>query len=167
MMEKFKNFSPQAAASAFVHERAVVIGRVKLGEKASVWPNAVVRADIGAIEIGDNTNVQDGCVIHVDRDKPCIVGKDVTIGHGAVLHSCKIGNRSLIGMKAVVMDSVIGDECIIGAGSVVPPGKTIPPRSMVMGVPARIIRNLTEAEVEALGAANRAYLDLLPEYKGK
>ena len=165
MIEKYRNFTPQIAATAYVHESAVVIGKVKLADNASVWPQAVLRGDLSAIELGENSNVQDGCVIHVDHDTPCVIGPDVTIGHGAVLHSCTVGAHSLIGMKAVVMSAVIGEDCLVGAGSVVTPGKNIPPRSLVMGVPAKIIRQLDDAEVAHLRTANQAYLTLLQDYK--
>jgi len=165
MIQKLKDHAPQIAAGAYIHESCVIIGNVKIGKNASVWPLASLRGDIAAIEIGENSNIQDCCVVHVNENEPCIIGKDVTVGHGAVIHGAKIGDRCLVGMRAVVMESEIGEDCLIAAGAVVTPGRTIPPRSLVMGMPAKVTRELTEPEVQSLRQANGAYLILSETFK--
>lgn len=142
---------PALAPDVFVAPGAVVLGAVRLGEGSSVWYNAVVRADADTIEIGRWTNVQDGCIVHVDPGAPVRIGDHVTVGHGAVVHACTIGHRCLIGMKAVVLTGAqIGDDCIVGAGALVPEGKLIPPRSLVLGVPARVVREVRDDELAGL-----------------
>jgi len=164
MLEKFMHWSPDTARAALVHPTSVLIGRVKLAEGVSVWPNAVLRADVAEITVGKNTSVQDCCVIHVDLNVPAVIGEGVTMGHGAVVHSSKIGNRCLIGMKAVVMDSEIGDDCLIAAGTVITPGKKIPAGSLVMGVPGKIVRKLTPDELKSLVKAAEDYTELSRHY---
>ena len=140
-LEKFLGREPRVAPDAFVHPRATVIGDVTLGPKSSVWPGAVLRGDIERIEIGGGSNIQDGAVIHLADDKPCLVGEYTTVGHLAMLHACRVGDECLIGMSATVLDdAVIGDRCIVGAGSLVTKGTIIPPGSMVMGSPAKVVR---------------------------
>ncbi|MFA5161354.1 MAG: gamma carbonic anhydrase family protein [Elusimicrobiales bacterium] len=165
MIQKFKSASPRVAASAYLHQTSVVIGDVDIAANVSVWPMAVIRGDVAAVSIGENSNVQDCCVIHVNENAPCIIGRDVTIGHGAVVHGAKVGDRCLIGMKAVVMESEIGEDCLVAAGAVVNPGKKIPPRSLVMGVPAKIMRQLSPEELAQLRRANTAYLELAAAFK--
>ena len=146
-------------STAFVHPDAVVLGQVSLGPRSSIWPTAVLRADTDRIEIGDDSNVQDGAVLHADEGIPCLIGRRVTIGHRAVLHGCTIGEVSLIGIGAIVMDGAeIGAESIIGAGSLVAPGSKIPTHSLALGSPARVVRALTEAEVEFLHQSARNYV---------
>lgn len=160
MIYRLKDWKPRLAPSCWVHETAVVIGRVTIGENASIWPLATLRADIDEIIIGEGSNIQDNAVIHVNRDAPAVIGKNVTVGHGAVLHGCKIGDRCLVGMKAVVMESEIGEDCLIAAGTVITPGKRIPAGSLVMGLPAKVIRPLTAEERDMLVAGNKDYLEL-------
>jgi carbonic anhydrase/acetyltransferase-like protein (isoleucine patch superfamily) len=129
----------------YIHESAVIIGNVTLGRDASVWPTAVLRGDNDAIVIGDETNVQDGAVIHVDPGKPVHVGHRTTIGHRAVVHGCTIGNDCLIGIGAIVLNlAVIGDGSVIGAGAVVREGMVVPPGSLVLGVPGKIIKEVDD-----------------------
>ncbi|MDR0291529.1 MAG: gamma carbonic anhydrase family protein, partial [Elusimicrobium sp.] len=130
MIEKIKDLTPVVSPSAFVHKTAVVCGEVRLGENVSVWPCAVLRGDIAAVAVGDNSNVQDNAVIHVNYDRPAVIGRGVTLGHGAVVHGSVIGDNCLVGMNAVVLESEIGSNCIIGAGSVVTAGKKIPAGSL-------------------------------------
>ncbi|MDR1123557.1 MAG: gamma carbonic anhydrase family protein [Elusimicrobiota bacterium] len=165
MKQKINNLQPVAAASAYVHERAVLIGNVVVGEGASVWPNAVLRADIAAINIGAGSNVQDNVSIHVDYDKPALIGKNVTIGHNVVVHGAKIGDNTLIGMGAIVMECEIGPDCIIGAGALVPAGKIIPAGSLLMGVPAKVVRVLSAEERKSLCEHAQEYIRLAAAFK--
>lgn len=165
MIERVKDKVPHVAASSFVHASAVIIGDVKLGENVSVWPCAVLRGDIAGIEIGDNSNIQDNACVHVNYGMPALIGKGVSVGHGAIVHGSKIGDNCLIGMNAVVMESEIGPNCIIGAGAVVPAGKNIPAGSLVMGVPAKIIRRLEEDEVNAIMKNAHDYTAAIETYK--
>lgn len=133
--------------TARIARGAIVYGDVTIGEKSSVWYNAVVRGDQSTIEIGKYSNVQDNCTVHVDNAHPVKIGDYVTIGHGAIIHGCTIGNNCLIGMGAIILnDAVIEDNCIIGAGSLVTQGKVIPEGSMVLGSPGKVIRPITEEE---------------------
>ena len=147
MKQKIDKSAPQTAPDVYIHERAVIIGKVTLAQGVSVWPNAVLRADIAAITVGEGSNIQDNACLHVDFDKPVVLGKNVTVGHNAVVHGAKVGDNCLIGMGAVVMESVIGKNCLIAAGSVLPAGKTIENGSLVMGVPSKAVRKLTEEEI--------------------
>lgn len=135
---------PNIHPDAWVAEEAVVIGKVTLSARASVWPGAVLRADNEAITIGEGSNVQEGAVLHVDPGFPLTVGKNVTIGHQAMLHGCTIADGVLIGIQAVVLDgSTIAEGCLVAAGAVVTGGKEFPPNSMIMGAPAKAVRELT------------------------
>lgn len=156
MIQSYQNQKPALAPGALVHLSAVVIGRVSLGEKASVWPGAVLRGDLNHIQIGKGTNLQDGSVVHVDHDASVSIGEDCVVGHQACVHGCKVGNRCLIGIHSTILSHAeIGDECIIGAGAVVLEGSKIPPRSLVLGVPGKIVRQVTDEEVKGIlrGAA--------------
>jgi gamma-carbonic anhydrase len=139
---------PRIAPDAFIAENAVVVGDVEIGEGASVWYGAVLRGDVGSIRIGARTNVQDLAIIHMTGGlSNSEIAEDVTIGHGAILHGGKIGRGALIGMGSVVLDNAdIGEEAIVAAGSVVPPNMKVPPRVLVRGVPAKVVRELTEEE---------------------
>ncbi|MCX7974093.1 MAG: gamma carbonic anhydrase family protein [Candidatus Aminicenantes bacterium] len=143
---------------AFIADGAKVIGRVILKKGASLWFNAVVRADLAEIIIGEESNVQDNVVIHVEKDKPTIIGDRVTIGHGAILHACHIGNDSLIGMGSIILDGAsIGSNCLVAAGSVVPPQKSFPDGWLIMGIPAKAVRELTPEEKEIITSSARRY----------
>ena len=135
--------------TAFVDESAQVIGDVRIGPESSVWMNAVLRGDVNSIRVGQRTNVQDGTVIHVmHHTHPTAVGDDVTIGHGAIVHGCTVGNRVLVGMGAILLNgSMVGEDSIVAAGSLVTENMVVPPRSLVMGSPARVRRPLTDDEV--------------------
>ncbi len=142
---------PDVHETAFIAPTAVLIGETEVQENASVFYNCVLRGDINRIVIGAGTNIQDLTMVHVDGDYPCLVGREVTVGHCAVLHGCVIGDHCLIGMGAVVMTgAVVGAECIIAAGAVVPEHMQIPPRSLVAGVPARVKKQLDDKTVASL-----------------
>jgi gamma-carbonic anhydrase len=161
MVRSFEGRRPDVSRAAFVAASADVTGEVELGDGASVWYGAVLRADLAPIKLGAGTNVQDGAVMHVAEDHPCLLGDDVTVGHRAILHGCSIGDRCLVGMGAILLDgSVIGEESIVGAGALVTQGKSFPPRSMILGSPAKVARELRPDEVAGLREHARAYVEL-------
>ena len=142
--------TPKVASSAFIATGAVVIGAVTLGQESSVWFSSVVRADINSINIGHQTNIQDGAVLHVSDDHPCVLGDRVTVGHRAVVHACNVQDEVLIGMGAIILDGAeIGTRSIIAAGALVTKGMKVPPGSLVLGSPAKIVRALTQEEQDA------------------
>jgi len=140
---------------------AMVTGDVVLGPDVNVWYGASVRGDEARIRIGARTNIQDNCVLHCDPGEPMTVGEDCTVGHGAILHGKSLGNRCLVGMGAILLQgSEIGDECLIGAGTVVTEGMKVPKRSVVLGVPGKVVRKVTPAEVKRFLASAKGYCDL-------
>ena len=150
---------PRIGDGAFVHEAAVVIGRVTLGARASVWPHAVIRGDVERVDVGADTNVQDGAVLHADPGMPCVVGDRVTIGHRATVHGCTVADECLIGIGATVLNgAVIGRQSIIGAHALVPEGMEVPEGVLVVGVPARVRRELTDEERAGLAAQAARYV---------
>jgi carbonic anhydrase/acetyltransferase-like protein (isoleucine patch superfamily) len=147
-VQAFEGRGPRSSGEVRAHATAVLIGDVRLGDQVSLWPHAVVRADYGEIVIGDGSNVQDCAVIHNDHQHPAVIGKDCVIGHGAVVHGCTIGDRCLIGIGAIVLNGAqIGEESVIGAGALVPEGKILPPRSLVLGVPGKLLRSVSDEEL--------------------
>lgn len=156
------------APSAFVAKNATVIGSVSIGKDASLWFGAVVRGDMAEIVIGDGSNVQDNAVVHVDFGKPSIIGNGVTVGHGAIIHGAIVKNDVLIGMGSILLNgAVIGENSVIGAGTVVTEGFEVPPNSLVLGVPGKIIRQLKAEEVERIKDAARVYVEYAREYKNE
>jgi carbonic anhydrase/acetyltransferase-like protein (isoleucine patch superfamily) len=152
---------PTIHPSAFIHDGAFVIGDVTLGARVSVWPTAVLRGDNDAIVIGEDCNVQDGTIVHVDPGLPCTIGRRVAIGHRAIVHGATIADDCLIGMGAILLNRVVvGSGSIVGAGAVCREGMEIPPNSLVVGVPARVIRETTDAERARIAHTVRAYLEL-------
>lgn len=150
-LQKFLAKNPTVPQSAYVAPQATVIGNVRLGEQASVWPGCVLRGDINYIQIGDRSNVQDGTIVHLADDYPVVVGSDVTIGHAAIIHACTIEDECLIGMGATILDgAVIGRQSIIGARALVTGNTRIPEGSLVMGSPARVKRQLSPEEREKI-----------------
>lgn len=157
---------PVIHPSAFVAPNATVIGDATLHENSSVFYGAVLRADHNSIVIGAGSNIQDGCVVHADPPYPVTVGTGCTVGHGAILHGCTVGDNSLIGMGAIVLNGAqIGRDCIVGAGALVTQNTVIPDGSMVIGSPAKIRRSLTPEEIEGNRRAAQGYIAELTEYK--
>lgn len=168
MIGIFKGIEPVVDNSAFIAPSADVIGMVEIGENASIWHNAVLRGDVDKITIKRAANIQDGCTVHCSADIPVIVGEGTTVGHNAVLHSCEIGNNTLIGMGAVLLDNVkVGDNCLIAAGSLLTPGTVIPDGSMVMGSPGKVRRELTKKEIEGIRHNAEEYTALKNTYRGE
>jgi gamma-carbonic anhydrase len=146
-LDRFLRAKPKLGAGVYIAKSAAVLGDVRIGDYSSVWYNATVRGDINYIEIGQHTNIQDNAVLHLADEFPCIVGDYVTVGHSAVVHACTIGNEVLIGMGAIVLDgAVVGEQCLIGAKALVTQGTKIPAGSMVLGAPAKVVRELTAKE---------------------
>lgn len=146
-LARFLRRTPSLGRAVFVAPGARLVGDVTLGDHSSVWFNAVLRGDINRVIVGHHTNIQDNAVLHVADNFPCIVGHWVTIGHGAIVHACTVGDETLVGMGATVLDgAVIGEQCLIGANALVPQGFSAPPGSLVLGVPARVVRALSADE---------------------
>ena len=166
MIIEYKGIKPKLAADVFVDETALVIGDVEIGAGSSVWFHSIVRGDVNYIRIGERTNVQDSCVVHVTHLKfPTFIGTETTLGHRVVVHGCAIGDRCLIGIGAIVLDGAqIGDGCIVGAGAVVPPGMKVPAHTLVMGVPAKVIREVKAEDKEAVEKPLKQYMRLAGDY---
>jgi carbonic anhydrase/acetyltransferase-like protein (isoleucine patch superfamily) len=165
MIRAFRGLRPQVPVSAYVDPSAQLIGDVRLGERASVWLNCAARGDINFIAIGDDSNVQDGSVLHVQGDTPLLIGARVTLGHNVIAHACTIEDRTLIGMGSVLLDrAVIGTESIVAAGALVPMGMVVPSRTLVAGIPARVKRELTDEDVELIDHHWRNYVGYAAEY---
>ena len=168
MIDNFKGIKPSIHDTAYIAPSADVIGKVSIGEKCSVWHNAVLRGDVDEIIVKDGANIQDGCIIHCSTGIKTVVGEGTTVGHNAVLHSCTIGKNSLIGMGAVLLDNVkVGDNCFVAAGSLLTPGTVIPDGSMVMGSPAKVRRELTDEEIAGIAHNSDEYIALNNIYRGK
>lgn len=150
----------------FIAPNASVMGNVSFGEDVSVWYGAVIRADVEAIIIGDRTNIQDTAVLHADPGDPTIIGNDVTIGHGAIVHGAVVGDCSLIGMRATVLNkAVIGKNCIIGAGALVTEGMQIPDNSLAVGIPAKVVRQISEQQAIGLKMSALHYVEMAERHK--
>jgi carbonic anhydrase/acetyltransferase-like protein (isoleucine patch superfamily) len=167
MIRSFRGKSPQIHPSAYIADSAEVIGDVEIGAESSVWFKAVVRGDVFHIRIGARTNIQDGTVVHVSNGTHAtIVEDEVTVGHNVTLHGCHIERGCLVGMGSIVMDAVrVGAQSIIAAGALVSPGTIVPPRSLVIGVPARVKRPLTDEEVAGLAQFWKNYVEYTKQYK--
>jgi carbonic anhydrase/acetyltransferase-like protein (isoleucine patch superfamily) len=166
MIRSFKGMTPRVAATAFVEASAHVIGDVSIGEHSSVWFNCVLRGDVYHIRVGDNSNIQDGTIIHVTSGRfATIIGDRVTVGHGVVLHGCTVENDCLVGIGSIVLDDVtVGEGSLIAAGSLVTPGTVIPPRSLVMGSPAKVRREVTGEEAARIDMHWRHYVEYKDAY---
>jgi len=171
-LRPYREWQPVVGLRVWIDQAATVIGRVSIGDDASIWPGAVLRGDVNRIEIGARTSIQDGSILHVASDRlagddgiPLLVGAEVTVGHRVILHACTVGDRCLIGMGAILMDGVVvGEESIVGAGSVVPAGKRIPARTLWVGAPARQARTLSEQEIAYLSESAAHYVGLKNDY---
>ena len=158
--------APDVAPTAYISEQATLIGRVVVGERASFWPGASARGDNETIAVGNETNIQEGAVLHADPGFPLTLGERVTVGHQAMLHGCTIGEGSLVGIQAVVMNgAVIGRDCLVGAGAIVTEGKSFPDRSLIIGAPAKVARELRDEEVAGLGRAAAGYVERGTHYR--
>ena len=152
--------------TAFIHDSAVVIGSVTLGARSSVWPTAVIRGDSDHVDIGDDTNIQDGAIIHCDPGIPCTIGKRVTVGHRAVVHGALVQDDCLIGIGAIVLNkAVIGRGSLVGSGAVVTEGTVIPPDSLVLGVPARVVRALSPELRERVAGGHLSYIAMKDRHR--
>ncbi|WP_457567618.1 gamma carbonic anhydrase family protein [Desulfurobacterium sp.] len=166
IIKAYKNIQPQIGKRVFIAENAVIIGDVKIGDDSSIWYGTIIRGDVNYIRIGRCTSVQDGTVIHVtNKTAPTIVGDYVTIGHAVKLHGCEIKNNCLIGIGAIILDkAVINENSIVAAGALVPPGKEFPPNSLIMGFPAKVVRTLSEEEINGLREHALRYVRYKDEY---
>jgi carbonic anhydrase/acetyltransferase-like protein (isoleucine patch superfamily) len=163
MIKSFNGKTPQIHPTAFVSETAYIVGEVTIGENASIWPGAVIRGDFGSISIGKNTAIEDNCIVH---SWDCIIGDNVLVGHGAVIHCKSIGNGSMVGINAVVLQGAeIGEKCFIAAGALITPNMKIPANSLVMGSPARVKEELSQEKLSMMLAGNDAYVQLGQQYK--
>jgi len=169
MIKKFRGKCPIIPDSCYISESVDLIGDVTLGENVSLWFGTVVRGDMHHITIGNRSNIQDNSVIHVTTDiSPTRIGDEVTVGHNAIIHGATIEDRCLIGMGSIIMDDVVvGEGSIVGAGAVVPPNMIIPPRSLVVGLPAKIVRQTTDEELEMIIERAQHYIDFSQEYKNQ
>ncbi len=175
MILPYREYQPQVGKGGWVAPNATLIGDAILGEDVSLWFGVVVRGDVHRMRIGARTTIQDLCLLHItqhagemrdDADgHPTIIGSDCTVGHRVILHGCTVGDLCLIGMGAILLDGAeIGRESIVGAGSVVTPGKKFPPRSLIMGTPAKVVREVSEIQVQEMQASWRRYVELKNEY---
>lgn len=164
-ISRYLNFFPDLGTGVYVAPGAQVIGRAEFGAHVSIWHNTVVRADVNFIKIGENTNVQDLCMLHVTELNSLTLGKNTSLGHSVVLHGCKIGDGCLIGMGAIILDGAeIGDNCLVAAGSLVSPGKKFPAGSMIKGRPALVERALSAEEIHKISNHYKAYLGYKEQY---
>ncbi len=165
MIRSFGGRRPRVHPAAFVHDASEIVGDVVLAAKASVWPMAVLRGDVDAVRVGEASNLQDGVVVHCREGRPAVIGRGVTVGHGAIIHGARVGDLCLVGMGAIVMEARIGRECLIGAGAMVPKGLVVPPRSLVLGFPARVVRRLTPGELRGLRQSRDSYVLLAQRHR--
>ena len=167
MIRSYKGVSPATASTAYVDASAQVIGDVHVGEESSIWMNAVVRGDVNVIRIGHRTNIQDGTIVHVMRDPshPTILGNDITVGHGAIIHGCTVEDACLIGMGAILLNGVrVGAGSIVAAGTLLPEGTVVPPRSLVMGSPGKVRRGITDDEYAFIIQSAQNYVGYRLDY---
>tara|TARA_B100000700_G_C14830229_1_gene754126 strand:+ start:34 stop:537 length:504 start_codon:yes stop_codon:yes gene_type:complete len=157
---------PEVHPEAWVAANATIVGKVKLEKNSSIWFNAVLRGDVEPITIGENSNIQDGSILHTDPGFPLIVGKGVTVGHMVMLHGCKISDDTLIGIGSIILNNAkIGKNCIIGANTLITENKTIPDNSLVVGSPGRVLRKVTDEEINAILENSKHYVDNSKKYK--
>ena len=160
MIKEYKGIEPKIDETAFIAESADVVGQVTIERNANIWYGSVLRGDDNYITVGENTNIQDGSIVHISEKFPTIIGNNVTVGHKSIIHGCEIGDNTLIGMGSIVLDGAkVGEFTLLGAGSLVPPGKKIPSGVLAMGSPAKVIRELTEDEKKNLVQSALKYVE--------
>lgn len=163
---QLEGHAPHIDPAAMVLDEATLIGRVHLAPHVTVWPGAVLRGDNEPITVGEGSNLQDGCVVHTDPGCPVTIGRQVTVGHLAMLHGCRLGDGVLVGMNATLLNGAdIGDHCIIGAGALITSGKRFPPRSLIVGAPAKVVRELTDEEVQGALENSTVYMKKIEQYR--
>ena len=167
-LARFLGKGPQVDPSAYVAHGSTIVGDVVIGPQASLWPGSVLRADINFIRVGRATNIQDGVIVHLADDYPAIIGDYVTVGHGAVVHACTIEDEVLVGMNCTILDgAVIGKGSIIGAHTLIKPGMCVPPGCLVLGVPGRVVRDITEDEIQKNRASAEKYIAVAAAHRKK
>src|SRR5258708_8763997 len=166
IVRAYEGKKPRLGERVFVAENAALIGDVEIGNDCSIWYGAVLRADVQPIRIGSRTNIQDNCTVHVTGERwPTVIAEEVTIGHGVIVHGCTIRRGALIGMGSRILDgAMIGEQALVGAGALVPEGMRVPPRTLVLGVPARVKRGLTDEELARLEESWKHYVDYTEKY---
>lgn len=163
---EFNGKTPKIDPEAYISPRASLIGDIEIGADATVWEFAVIRADLNFIRVGKGTSIQDNCSVHTTFMNPTVIGDYVTAGHNCVIHACEIGDRTVIGMGAIVLDGVkVGNDCVIGAGSVVTEGTVIPDGSLVLGIPGKVVREVSDNMKEAFMAGAELYVELGKQHK--
>ena len=166
MIHAYRAYRPTIHPSAFVAPGADIIGRVRLAKNASIWFGCVLRGDVNRIDIGEATNIQDGSILHVDDDHPCVIARRVHVGHHVNLHGCRVETGAMIGIGAIVLSGArVGEEAIVGAGSVVLEGMKVPPRTLVVGAPARAVRTLTSRDIRYIRLWVAKYVQLARAYR--
>ena len=166
MIKEYKGIEPKIDETAFIAESADVVGQVTIERNANIWYGTVLRGDDNYITVGENTNIQDGSIVHISEKFPTIIGNNVTVGHKSIIQGCEIGDNTLIGMGSIVLDGAkVGEFTLLGAGSLVPPGKEIPSGVLAMGSPAKVIRELSDEEKENLTNSALKYVKLANNHK--
>ncbi len=166
MLFPYQQNQPKIDPSVFVAPTASIIGRVELAARVSIWFNTVIRADINSISVGKETNIQDSCVLHVTNVHPVVLGERITVGHGAILHGCKVEDDCMISMGAILLDGVVvGRGSLVAAGAVVAPNTQIPPNSLVMGIPGKVVRTLSAADQSRISEGWQHYVEYAEIYK--
>ena len=166
MIMDFEGVTPRINKNTYISESVDIIGKVNVEENVNIWFGTRLRGDMNNIIIGENTNIKENSVVHVDINSPCIIGKNVTIGHGTIIHGCSISDNVLVGMGSIILNNAkIGKNTIIGAGSLVTQGKEFPEGVLILGNPAKVIRQLTEAEIESIQRSADNYVSLSKKYK--
>ena len=165
MVMEFEGVTPKIDENTYISESVDIIGKVEILENANIWFGTRLRGDMNNIVIGRNTNIQENSVVHVDSKSPCIIGNNVTIGHGAIIHGCNIADNVLVGMGSIILNNAkIGNNTIIGAGSLITQGKEFPEGVLILGNPAKVVRELSEAEIESIKNSANNYVNLSKKY---
>ena len=166
MIMDFEGVTPRINKNTYISESVDIIGNVEINENANIWFGTRLRGDMNNIIIGENTNIQENSVVHVDINSPCIIGKNVTIGHGTIIHGCSISDNVLVGMGSIILNNAkIGKNTIIGAGSLITQGKVFPEGVLILGNPAKVVRKLTDDEIKSIRKSSDNYVNLSKKYK--